>query len=168
MLIRHRGVKGFTLIELAIGLVLLSILLMLAIPSMTLIVENGRIKSAASSFAMGLQTARAHAISQNGNVTFTPSGSGWSVTDSTGAVIEGKAAAESSGDRVDVDNATVVTFNGLGRPTPPPPSPPDAYFFNFTRPSVAEARSLRIRLSAGGQVRLCDPLATAAGDTRAC
>lgn len=161
--------KGFTLIELMIGLALLALLLMLGVPAFSVVIENSRIKSAASAFALGLQSARAHAISQNETVSFTPAAGGWSITDSRG-VIEGKTAAESSGNMVAVTitpNAVVnVSFNGLGRPG-------SAADFDFASPSNSceldggNTRCLRVRLSAGGQVRVCDPKARA-GDTRAC
>ena len=104
---------GFTMIELMIGLVILAILLSLGMPAFTWILESSRTKAAASGFSIGLQRARAEAISRN----------------------------------------TPVTVN-----------------FNFSGPSgcSGEIRCLRVRVSAGGQVRVCDPAVTNTADTRSC
>jgi prepilin-type N-terminal cleavage/methylation domain-containing protein len=92
---------GFTMIELMIGLVILAILLSLGMPAFTGILESSRTKAAASGFAMGLQRARAEAISRNTTVTFTPSGAGWTMS-AAGAGFDVKDAGESSGGQVTV------------------------------------------------------------------
>lgn len=167
--------KGFTLIELAIGLALLSLLLMLGMPALSGVIENGRIKAAASAYASGLQSARALAISRNATVWFGTGGgySGWIISeDSDGNIpLETKVWAESGGDKVIVtivpNTLASVSFNALGRPS----SAADFVFSSNVNPcetsSTPGARCLRVVLSAGGQVRVCDPLA-ASGDTRAC
>ena len=103
---------GFTLIELMISLVILAILLSLGMPAFTGILESSRTKAAASGFAMGLQRARAEAISRNTLVTFTPSGAGWTTTapnrDSPPLIetVDVKAGGESSGGFVTVTPST--------------------------------------------------------------
>ncbi len=153
---------GFTLIELMIGLVILAILLSLGMPAFTGILESSRTKAAASGFAMGLQRARAEAISRNQAVTFTPSGAGWAMSVG-GANFDTKSSAESSGGQVTVTPDTPVIFNGLGRAAP-------AVDFDFSGSSgcSGEIRCLRVRVSAGGQVRVCDPAVTNTADTRSC
>lgn len=157
---------GFTLIELMIGLVILAILLSLGMPAFTGILESSRTKAAASGFAMGLQRARAEAISRNQAVTFTPSvtpsGAGWAMSVG-GADFDTKSSAESSGGQVTVTPNTAVSFNSLGRATA-------AVDFDFSGPSGCggEIRCLRVRVSAGGQVRVCDPAVTNTADTRSC
>jgi type IV fimbrial biogenesis protein FimT len=65
-----------------------------------------------------------------------------------------------------------IVFDGLGRATP-------AAIFKFNDsqsgrcmtdpgPPAGTVRCLRVVVAAGGQTRLCDPFATAAGDTRGC
>lgn len=61
-----------------------------------------------------------------------------------------------------------VSFNGTGATALGAP-----WVVNFTSASAACAptgpiRCLRVRVSASGQAKSCDPLATAANDTRAC
>ena len=164
---------GFTLIELMISLVILAILLSLGMPAFTGILESSRTKAAASGFAMGLQRARAEAISRNTLVTFTPSGAGWTTTapnrDSPPLIetVDVKAGGESSGGFVTVTPSTAVVFNGLGR-FPPLAAAVD---FDFSGPSGCggEIRCLRVRVSAGGQVRVCDPdQAVTNEDNRSC
>ncbi len=162
---------GFTLIELMISLVILAILLSLGMPAFTEILESSRTKAAASGFAMGLQRARAEAISTNRTVTFTPTGTGWTTTapnrDSPPLIetVDVKAGGESSGGSVTVTPNTAVSFNSLGRATAGAP-----VNFNFSGPSgcSGEIRCLRVRVSAGGQVRVCDPAVTNTADTRSC
>ena len=157
---------GFTLIELMISLVILAILLSLGMPAFTGILESSRTKAAASGFAMGLQRARAEAISKNQTVTFTPNGAGWAMTDAAGAGLDVKDASESSGGQVTVTPVTAVSFNSLGRATVGAP-----VNFNFSGPSGCDGavRCLRVRVSTGGQVRVCDPHPSVdVKDTRSC
>ena len=153
---------GFTMIELMIGLVILAILLSLGMPAFTWILEISRTKAAASGFSIGLQRARAEAISRNTPVTFTPSGAGWTMS-AGGADFDTKDGGESSGGSVTVTPNTAVVFNGLGRAAP-------AVDFDFSGFSGCggEIRCLRVRVSAGGQVRVCDPAVTNTADTRSC
>ena len=126
-MLKSRANAGFTLIELMISLVILAILLSLGMPAFTGILESSRTKAAASGFAMGLQQARADAISRNTTVWFIPEPgfAGWVLNTAnsltTPAPFEAKPSNESSGDRVTVviDPATVtrVNFNSLGRAT---------------------------------------------------
>ena len=165
---------GFTLIELMIGLVILAILLSLGMPAFTGILESSRTKAAASGFAMGLQQARAEAISRNTTVWFVPEPgfAGWVLNTANSLTtpdpFEAKPSKESSGDRVtvaiDPTTVTAVSFNSLGRATAGAP-----VNFNFSGPSgcSGEIRCLRVRVSAGGQVRVCDP-AVGDTDTRSC
>ena len=100
---------GFTMIELMIGLVILAILLSLGMPAFTGILESSRTKAAASGFSMGLQRARAEAISRNTPVTFTPSGAGWTMS-AGGADFDTKDGGESSGGSVTVTPNTAVVI----------------------------------------------------------
>ena len=58
LIARHRG---FTLIELMVGLALLAVLTMLAFPTFTTMVQNARLRAVADSILAGLQGARAEA-----------------------------------------------------------------------------------------------------------
>lgn len=160
---------GFTLIELSIGLALLAILLALGMPTFTGMLENTRIKAAASGFASGLQSARAQAISRNATVWFIPDGVGWAISlaNNGSSPIDTKAASESSGQQVAVSAAANVSFDGFGRPN-------TAATVDFSSPNNAcvadsgTARCLRVVLGTQGQVLVCDPAVTTAGDSRKC
>lgn len=108
-------------------------------------------------------------------------GANWLVrtASATPEMIEFKLGAEGSG-RAQGDaspvqvlgGAGVVTFNGLGATTLGA-----AVTYQFTSPGagncVSDAtpgpvRCLNVLVAPGGQARLCDPAATAAGDTRGC
>jgi len=65
-----RPSRGFTLIELMIGLALLGVLLVLAMPSFTQMFQNMKLRTAAESILTGLQTARAEALRRNQSVEF--------------------------------------------------------------------------------------------------
>ena len=170
-MLAHKNSSGFTLVELAITLAILAILTTLGLPSFLGMLESGRIKAAASGFAMGLQRARAEAISRGQPVIFVPDGSGWRLEqaepDGSGGtqrvVIESKSSAESGGAQIANSASTEVGFNNLGRTTAP-------VIFNFSGPSGCggEPRCLRVRVFTGGQVRLCDPAVTDTTDTRSC
>ena len=93
--------------------------------------------------------------------------------------IEGKRGAEGSGraqteaSPVLINSATSsITFNGLGGTTLAA-----AATFQFTNPSAGNCssgspagpiRCLNVRVSPGGQAKLCDPAIADASDTRAC
>ncbi|MEJ8858350.1 GspH/FimT family pseudopilin [Variovorax robiniae] len=61
--------RGFTLIETAVTVVVLAVLLVLAIPSIGTWMDNTRIRNAAESLQVGLQTARLEAVRRNQNVS---------------------------------------------------------------------------------------------------
>jgi type IV fimbrial biogenesis protein FimT len=71
--------SGFTLIELMVTLAVAAILLTLAIPSFTGMIDKNRLKSAAEALYADLQFARAEAIKRNKKirVSFFSNGSTW-------------------------------------------------------------------------------------------
>jgi type IV fimbrial biogenesis protein FimT len=196
VVLTKRYMAGFTLIELAVGLAIVSILLVLGMPTFNALLDSSRLKSAASGFSSGIQLARAQAISSNQQVNFIPalSGSdlsaGWSIWNTGGAqAIESKSAQESSGQMVlvaalDSTRAAVdvqsITFNGLGgavfRDSAGAPVVINPVIFAFSSRSGAcylsngtggSIRCLDVRVTPAGQIRLCDPQ-VAAGDSRQC
>jgi len=62
--------RGFTLIELMIGIALFAIVLMLALPSFTTMLQNSKLRNASESILAGLQAARAEALKRNQTVEF--------------------------------------------------------------------------------------------------
>jgi type IV fimbrial biogenesis protein FimT len=71
--------SGFTLIELMVTLTVVAILLTLAIPSFTGMIDKNRLKNAAETLYADLQFARAEAIKRNKKirVSFFSNGSTW-------------------------------------------------------------------------------------------
>lgn len=82
MLIPGRQV-GVSLIELMIGIVIVSLLMVMGAPSFSLWIQNTQVRTAAESIQNGLQIARAEAVRRNANVRFNLTDAGgtvaWSV-----------------------------------------------------------------------------------------
>lgn len=195
--------RGFSIIELMVGVVIVGVMLALGIPSMATYLQNSKIGSAAKSYQSGLQLARSEAIRQNLPVEFVltnapivagiesttalnQNGVNWvvraPVLPASGAttytLVEAKAALEGSGQAAGTTAAVqvagsggfagVVVFTGLGGT-----SDGAATALDLSNPTggacvpTGPMRCLRVRVSAGGQVQICDPRATA-GDSRAC
>lgn len=169
-----RRTHGFTLVELLVALAVLTILVSIGVPEMRTFVINGRIRATSESIIDGLQLARAEAVRRNSNVQFTLAGAGWTVTQVTsGETIQTKPAAEGSGQVTATANngTTSVTFNTLGR------VPNFNAAVNLSQIDVdvptsvlpaSATRDMRVVIFPGGQIRLCDPNVTTAGDPRRC
>lgn len=188
--------RGFSLIELLIAIVVIGILLALALPSFSNMLRNASIRNLASSIAGGLNVAKAEAVRRNKLISFElpVDGSGWVVREfvpagtppeSVGAPIQtqdGKdvnrlklVVAQGTGDSrvVLTEGSGLITFNSLGRLV----SGSVGMAFDVesaltdincaTVTNLDGARCLRIEVSSGGLVRMCDP-ALAAGNTQAC
>jgi type IV fimbrial biogenesis protein FimT len=178
---------GFTLIELLIVIVILGVLMGLALPTYRLWIQNLQIRNAAESIQNGLQLARAEAVKRNTNVDFVlvgiavdpanPANSGnagvatgpnWivRVADPTGAYatptnfyIQGRAITEGSRNAtITTAPATpVFTFSSLGRITPAPAGPSITISVDNLNLPAADRRPLQVQVTAGGQIRMCDP-----------
>lgn len=74
---------GVSLIELMIGIVIVSLLMVMGAPSFSLWIQNTQVRTAAESIQNGLQIARAEAVRRNANVRFNLTDAGgtvaWSV-----------------------------------------------------------------------------------------
>jgi type IV fimbrial biogenesis protein FimT len=182
--------RGFTLIELLVGIALLAIILRLALPGFSAAVQNTQLRAAAESVLDGLQSARAEAVRRNRSVSFTlGAGNSWTVGCATpvagdcDAVLNQRSASEGATNAVvtasQVGGGTTVftntlTFSGLGRvlaTTLPAGATAQIDITNPTGGTCAASggpmRCLRVTVTTGGQVRMCDP-AAASGDSRAC
>lgn len=69
---------GFTLVELMIGLVVLTILVGIAIPSYQGLIANQRVRATTTDMHSSLILARSEAIKRNRQVIVTPAAGGWS------------------------------------------------------------------------------------------
>lgn len=134
--------SGFTLIELLVTIAVLSLLLMVGLPSMSTWLQNQQIRTSAEGLQAGLQFARAEALRRNAPVRFqlvdtltsacalSAAGTNWivSINDPTGLcdvgpsdiaaplTIQQRAGAEGSPNAVvTAVGGPMVAFNGLGR-----------------------------------------------------
>jgi type IV fimbrial biogenesis protein FimT len=191
MLKRLQAQRGITLIEIMIGLVILSLLLAVGVPSFASFMQNTQIRNAAEALQNGLSLARAEAVRRNTNIRFSlGAASSWTVgcmtavADADGdggadcpATIQARAASEGSANAAVAVSEIVVStnaaaaspvvtsdivFTGMGKVRALPGA--DYVAFDITNPGAGSCaanggtmRCLRIVVTAGGQVRMCDP-----------
>jgi type IV fimbrial biogenesis protein FimT len=189
--------RGFTLIELVVTITVLGLLVALGMPAMSDWMGSLRIRNAAESAQNGLSKARMEAMRRNQVVTYwivtdktagcalTSAAASWvvSLDDPTGhcadaastaatpRLIEAYGASDGAGDVVVAATAsggaaaTSVSFNGFGQVVNAGTS---IAAINLSSNTVASGRRLRVTISPGGAIRMCDPLVVTAGDSRAC
>jgi type IV fimbrial biogenesis protein FimT len=187
--------RGVTLIELVVTLAVLGLLLMAAMPEMSQWARNTRIRNAAESVQNGLSKARMEAMRRNQAITFwmvsdrssacalSAHSASWVVSlndpsslcaasdpSATPFIVEAYGAGDGAAGVIvaavaagGATDANSVSFNGFGQVAAT--GTPIATI-NLSDAN-ADSRSLRVTISPGGAIRLCDPL-VAAGDTRAC
>ena len=177
-----RCVRGFTLIELIVTVTLVGILLAAGLPAFQAWISNAQVRTVAEALQTGIKGAQAEALRRNRqavlaftdatpglNVSAVAGGKRWS----TQTVAQFGEAAEFAGGGSLADVASTVAiaaapstsalcFNSNGRlVTNNAPGLPGAACsaaatrFDITR-SGAD-RPLRVTVSLGGQVRMCDP-----------
>jgi type IV fimbrial biogenesis protein FimT len=179
MLIRQRhGEQGFSLIEVSIVMVIIAVVLMFGVPGFAEWSQNTQIRATAESIESGLQSARAEAIRRNVRIDFRLNGTagdegitGWVVRETaSGTVLHSKPNGESS-TRVKItplpSGEDTVTFDGTGR-SPAGTTNMTQIDIDSGALSASASRNLRIVISIGGQIRMCDPTVTASGDPRRC
>jgi type IV fimbrial biogenesis protein FimT len=177
LLMRTRSAAGMTLIEVLIGFVLVGVLLALGVPSFSAWLQNLQVRNAAETIFNGLQLARASAVQRNKSVTFTMNGpdSSWSVTiDSPSALepatVQSRSAAEGTPNAVITTTNPTISFDGLGKT-----NLLAAATIQVTNPTGGACgtgggnmRCLNVTVAVGGQIKMCDPQVSAAGDSRKC
>ncbi|MGJ7613115.1 MULTISPECIES: GspH/FimT family pseudopilin [unclassified Variovorax] len=189
--------SGFSLIELMVTLVIFAVMAAMAAPSMRQYAENMKTLATAEAFSASLQQARSEAIRRNvpvelvlttaspvpANVetsALTTSGPNWLIrqtpetADDPHVFIDGKAGAEGGGRAnqgtsvVIAADASSIRFNASGGLVG---SLLAVHFTQQGGTCVADngpARCLDVVVSTGGQVRMCDPSVSGAGETRKC
>jgi len=182
--------RGFTLVELMIGVVLLAMILAIGGPSFSTWLQNTQIRNMSEAVRDGLQLARADAVRRNALVRFqlvdvltnscalSTSGKNWVVsmdsaagacastnmadaaTPSAPRIVQTRSGGDGSSNAVVSADASSIEFNGLGRVT----AAAADIAINVTNPSGGACaassgpmRCLRIVVTPGGQIRMCDP-----------
>lgn len=153
-------------------MVIVAILASLAFPSFQSMLANAQIRTAAQALHDGLQLARVEAIRRNERVVFVKdTESGWTISTVTGGntlqtrpYTEGSKTATVT---VTPNGATQVTFNSLGRVIDSTPISQLDIDVPVSVLPAASSQNLRITVTTGGAIRLCDPNA-ATGTGRAC
>ncbi len=169
--------NGVTLIELMIGLTVFGILMFLGLPSYSAWIQNTKIRNAAESVQNGLQLARSEAVRRNTDVQFVfGAASDWSISVvATAETVQSRSSGQGSVGVVVTRTpaaALSVTFNSLGRIGVNADGSPPFTQVDFDVPpallDAATSRELRVTLSSGGRMRMCDPNVADAADTRSC
>lgn len=190
----HPTQAGLTLIEMAIGLVIIAILMALAAPSFRDWIHNIQIRGAAESIQNGLQLARAEAVRRNASVRFnlnaTSGIADWEIcaTPNTPCpqadIIQSKPGSEGTGSAragISTGSATPfsttlasgdglpagITFNSIGR-VPTANVGNDIARIDLTSATCTSARRLVVTVSPGGSIRMCDPLIKLADNALGC
>lgn len=113
---RRNAAFGFTTVELLVVITVLSIFLAIAAPAMSGMVAAQQVRAASSDLHATLNIARSEALTRNASVTVNPAegdwARGWSVTDSSGAVLRRQSAYA----RISLSGPARVIFSGDGRP----------------------------------------------------
>ena len=169
----ERASCGFSVVELMIAVLILSIVLAKAVPSVMDYIRDDRIRSVAEEMRDGLHAARMEAIRRNTPINFVPDATGWAVVapgvaGAPDEILHARIAKTAELSLAAAASNAIATFNGSGRLT-------SAGVFGVDiRSSSAqckadggEARCLRLNVTTGGMIRMCDP-ALPAGNPQAC
>ena len=188
-----KTVRGFSLVELMVGIAIFSILAALAAPSFATWIVSAKIRTTAESIQAGLQLARAEAVKRNTGVRFqlmdstdnscglSINGPHWVVSideaqsqcgttksDTAPYIIQLRNGAEGSGNNtlIAADQPS-VNFNGMGRLSSASSPMTINISSSTTGLGCGTVRCLRIKVIGAGQIRMCDP-ALPATDTQGC
>jgi len=109
---------GFTLIELLAVITVLGVMVSLAVPSFTNMIDRNNTLSVANDLLADIQLARSEAIKRDTTVTIFPTGAGWAngwqATTFMGDIILTREAAKKG---LTISAGGGISFNGTGRST---------------------------------------------------
>jgi type IV fimbrial biogenesis protein FimT len=167
--------KGLTVIELLIGIAIISLTLTMTIPSLTTYIQNNRIRSLADELQASLATTKYEAIKRNSRISLVLSGTGWTIqvptsTETVATTLLKKAAVNSQQNITIFASSNNISFNSQGRLS----AGSDAITADIGPLDKAKClaqggtnRCLRLQISPAGQIKLCDPQLPSA-DPRSC
>lgn len=179
--------RGFSIVELMVAVALMALLLGLAAPSMTTWTRNAQTRAVSDALQNGLRVAQAEALRRHRQVVFfrtaVPTCNNAVVASSTGAFWAIRTVAMVAGDPVEtiqcgvlsdvaagvaLNGPTALCFNGTGRQTANATpgiggATCDLALSGTSQFDVSVAagdRPLRVLVTLGGSVRMCDPART--------
>lgn len=172
-------VRGFTLVELLITVVVIAILASVAVPAYQEWIAKIEVRNAAEGVLHGLQLGRSEAIKRNARVTLTlTGGDGWTLLDSAGGTIqsrpsgEGSRAASLTVSQPSSSLPYSISFNGLGRMAAGAPGVPVVLSAVTTAGAdcteAGPRNCFRVDISVGGLIRMCDPAPSRLGTPQGC
>ncbi len=157
--------SGVTLVELLVGIAIVAIVLLFAMPHYATFMDNTRVRNVTESLANGVRQAQLEAVKRNERVKFVLTSDGWEVRDvETNGLLLSEAVLEKAASTAPVVVAepvgvSEITFSGLGRAlvrNPPDDTEPIGRI--KVTPSGKGARPLGVAVAVpGGSVRVCDP-----------
>ncbi len=161
--------KGFTLIEFLVSISITVIIMTVAVPTFKIMLHNMHIRTTTESIHSGLQLARMEAVRRNTSTRFSLDGTSttaWKVhINNDNTAIQSRPVGENSVSVTNISlspaNAVRVTFSSLGRIIANTDGTATLSQIIFDVPATiltaAESRELRIDISSGGQIRMCNP-----------
>ncbi|MGJ7614688.1 MULTISPECIES: GspH/FimT family pseudopilin [unclassified Variovorax] len=179
---------GFTLIELAVTLAVMAVLMALAMPSVFAWIANARVRTVSDALQNGLRQAQAEAVRRSRTAVFSltndtapktsltavANGSHWSINfvasstlDTAGIATFVEAGVLSvAGTGVRISGPAAVCFNPLGRLVANASTGVTGATCSLSATPTYDIamtsadRPLRVVVSLGGQVHMCDPART--------
>ena len=145
---RKKSLKGFTLIEMMIALVLTGILLGLGVPTYSTFIKNSMVASNSNALVASILFSRSEAIKRNGQIVIQPISSDWA---NGWNVLSGATVLQTHqiDDALTVTGPGSISFSSDGRV-----SSAIALTFISTDPTDAVKRCLNIGLSGRAKVTL--------------
>lgn len=190
-MLKMRGAQGLTLVEILVGLVVMSCLLLVGTPSFTRWIQEMQIRAAAESVQTGLQLARGEAVRRNRPVLFRlKNASGrvdWEVGCRTASAdcpatiaargsddLGRNARAAATSDAANAANFSVeltagsglpfeAEFNGLGNL-----ASGSGGRIDISNAALQPSPRLAVIVGASGLIRLCDPTVSRSVKVQGC
>lgn len=161
LVMRHHG---FTLVELMIGIVILAILTVLALPTFRDFRANTQIRNVADALAQGVRLTQVEAIRRNDNATFeTDAATGWTIRDGAGNVVQTENFGIAAGQVVIEPRpvgAVKLTYSPMGlfiSPNNPDDGTAVITSFRVTTTTITTPNELRVTTDpALGATRVCE------------
>jgi type IV fimbrial biogenesis protein FimT len=190
-MLKIRGARGLTLVEILVGLIVMSCLLLVGTPSFTRWIQEMQIRAAAESVQNGLQLARGEAVRRNRPVLFSLKNAGgmveWEVGCKTASAdcpaaiaargsddLGRNARAAATTDATEAADFGVaiapggglpfeVEFNGLGNL-----ATGSGGRIDISNAALLPSPRLTVIVGASGLIRLCDPTVSRSVKVQGC